>query len=196
MVSLAKLPPDIPSGCNLVFQCSLRWYRQRVLARLYALSVAQADVHPSLLEHTRAPTPSQRAHCHEHLSANESHDTRYDSQRHHTIWRPDSVPEPAGGSIPPRGREHRSSAESQPGEISRLTISSRSVNAFQYSSRLLLTAYCLLLAVRCLLLASGFWLFAFRFSLFALKPGFVLLSPCSVLGAFPLTPVLILARNG
>ena len=101
----------------------------------------------------------------QHFSPNESHDTRYDSQRHHTIWRPDSVPEPAGGSIPPRGREHRSSAESQPGEISRLTISSRSVNAFQYSSRLLLTAYCLLLAVRCLLLASGFSLFSFRFSL-------------------------------
>jgi hypothetical protein len=75
MVFLAKLPPDTPSRGNLVFQRSLYWNRRRVLARLHALSVAQADVYPSLLEHTRAPTPSQRRHC-DNISARTSHTTR------------------------------------------------------------------------------------------------------------------------
>jgi hypothetical protein len=183
MVFLAKLPPDTPSRGNLVFQRSLYWNRRRVLARLHALSVAQADVYPSLLEHTRAPTPSQRRHC-DNISARTSHTTRDRAAWGTTTFsvlalftNPLAEVFPhAGGSTAHQQNLKWVEFHAYPFPHTALTLFSTHADCF------LLPASCFLLLASCfLLLASCFSLIVFRFSFFVFR--FSLLGLCSSLSS-------------
>ena len=126
---LARLRPDIPSERHLFCQHKPIDLDMDLVPRPI---VDRAYLSPLILEHTRAPTPSQRGHCNAQLG--ENHQRYAPRMPKHTKLSVLTVfHEPVGGSICTLAGIPLIAKVSSRG-ISLLSISSRSENASQYSS--------------------------------------------------------------